>query len=391
MTDWIKAFTVVEPVSVLILLLLIGSLIQGMMRGASGSARRLFYFIWDGLLIIVSLVLAGRMASVLSPLLQSWLIERNVTVPQEQLNTFSQLWYTFVTGLRDFSLLRFGVVFLVVYMLLRLLLSLLTPLVYLLLNGLSGMRRLWGGSGDQPSWLHAVTSRVTGATIGAVHGIGRALVVMAVLFIYVSLLPSGPFVSSIQSSPVYKEAAVKLIEPVAGNMIAEQGPVLTEAVESEFRLILQRKYEIIDYAVPAEIEQAAAHITKDLQSDEDKARALYDWAGTRIAYDWDKARNYEERGIWKEQTPEETFATRKGVCIDVARLYAMMARSVGLEVKVVTGLGADGRGGYGPHAWNEVLLSETRQWIPLDATWASSGDWFNPPDFDATHIPESEI
>src|SRR4029453_5070562 len=120
-----------------------------------------------------------------------------------------------------------------------------------------------------------------------------------------------------------------------------------KAVEAQFQQILQRKYEIIDYAIPAEIEQAALFVTKDAKSKEEKARSLYEWLGTRIAYDYDKARNYEEQGIWKEQTPPETFAARKGVCIDIARLYAVMARSAGLEVRVVTGMGADGRGGYG--------------------------------------------
>lgn len=93
--------------------------------------------------------------------------------------------------------------------------------------------------------------------------------------------------------------------------------------------------------------------------------------------------------IWKEQTPEETYATRKGVCIDYSRLYAVMARSIGLEVKVVTGLGYDGRGGYGPHAWNEVYLNDSSKWVPLDSTWVSSGgNWFNPPNFNQTHIRE---
>ncbi|GJM72735.1 hypothetical protein HMSSN036_49510 [Paenibacillus macerans] len=69
----------------------------------------------------------------------------------------------------------------------------------------------------------------------------------------------------------------------------------------------------------------------------------------------------------------------------------MMARSQGLDVKVITGLGYDGQGGYGPHAWNEVFLSAQNAWIPLDATWAQSGDWFNPPAFSETHIPDKLI
>ena len=62
--------------------------------------------------------------------------------------------------------------------------------------------------------------------------------------------------------------------------------------------------------------------------------------------------------MWKEQTPKETFSSGKGVCIDTARLYSVMARAVGLETRVVTGKGADGRGGFGNHAWNEVKLGD---------------------------------
>ncbi|MDF2670983.1 MAG: transglutaminase domain protein, partial [Paenibacillus sp.] len=163
--------------------------------------------------------------------------------------------------------------------------------------------------------------------------------------------------------------------------------VLTKAVGQEYKKILQRKYEVVDARIPADIAEAARVIAADKPDDEAKARALYQWVGTRIRYDWDKVEQYETKGIWKEQTPEDTFASREGVCIDYSRLYAVMARSVGLEVKVVTGQGYDGRGGYGPHAWNEVLLKDTGTWIPLDSTWVSSGDnWFNPPNFDKTHI-----
>ena len=108
--------------------------------------------------------------------------------------------------------------------------------------------------------------------------------------------------------------------------------------------MLQRKYEVIDAAVPSDIAAASAAVTKNADTDVQKARALYDWVGSRIAYDWDKANNYVDHGIWHEQTPIETFSTRKGVCIDVARLYAVMARSAGLQVRVVTGQGATGDG-----------------------------------------------
>ncbi|MFD1956220.1 transglutaminase domain-containing protein [Paenibacillus thailandensis] len=382
--DGVAALNRLEPVSVIVLLLLIGSLMQGIGRGASGSARRFFFFIWDAVMLVVCLVLAGKLAEWLSPAAADWLAKR-VTVPDRELGSLEQVWYTMLTSVRDFALLRFGALFLLAYLLLRLAANvLLEPLVRPLL-----FRREEGGSRGASEALPfpggRAASRVAGALIGALHGAGRAFVFMALLFVYVSLLPSGPFADRIAASPLYRQTA-SWLEPAAGKAIAGQGPVLAKAVQDELYKVLDRKYEIIDYNIPADIEGAALQITADAETDREKARALYDWVGSRISYDWEKADRYVQLGEWKEQTPQETYEMRTGVCIDYARLYAMMARSAGLTVRVVTGLGADGNGGYGPHAWNEVKLDG--EWTPLDATWASSGDWFDAPRFEETHIRE---
>lgn len=385
MTTWVQLFREPEPVAIIVLLLLLGSLVQGVRRGASGSARRLFFFVWEGAVIVVCLVLAGQITNRLSPVAAKWLVSQ-VTIPQRELSGIEQAWFTLLTSLRDFALLRYGVLFLLGYLLLRALAAFVEPLIEHAVEGIlrSGREEPAAGLRGKKS-----ASRAVGALIGAVHGAGRSFIFIAILFVYVSLMPNGWYADKIADSKVYTKAA-SWLSPVAGNVLDGQGPVLTKAVEAQFQQILQRKYEIIDYAIPAEIEQAALYVTKNAQTDEEKARKLYDWLGSRIAYDYDKARNYEEKGIWKEQTPPETFDTRKGVCIDIARLYAIMARSAGLEVRVVTGMGADGRGGFGPHAWNEVRIGEgDAGWIPLDATWASAGDWFNPPAFDDTHIREA--
>ena len=92
-------------------------------------------------------------------------------------------------------------------------------------------------------------------------------------------------------------------------------PVFTQSVQEELNGIIQRKYEVIDHKIPEGIEQTA-HVVKDSSTDEEKARKLYDcW---RITYDHDKVTLYEERRIWKEQTPQDTYDTRLGVCIDYA-------------------------------------------------------------------------
>ncbi|WP_255314599.1 transglutaminase-like domain-containing protein [Bacillus sp. FJAT-26390] len=385
MTSWDQMFRELEPIAVIVLLLLLGSLVQGLRRGASGSARRLFFFVWEGVVLVACLALAAQLTNRLSPVVAKWLI-KSVKVPLHELSGLEQTWFTFLTSMRDFALLRYCVLFLLGYLLLRTIASFLEPIVARAVEGMLRGNREERADGTRGN---RIASRAAGAIIGAAHGAGRSFLFVALLFVYVSLIPNGWYVDKISESQIYSKAAAWL-RPVAGDVLAGQGPVLTKAVEAQFQQILQRKYEIIDYAIPEDIEQAALHVTKDAVSNEDKARSLYEWLGTRIAYDYDKARNYEEQGIWKEQTPPETFDTRKGVCIDIARLYAVMARSAGLEVRVVTGMGADGRGGFGPHAWNEVRIGEGEGgWIPLDATWANAGDWFNPPSFDDTHIRDA--
>ncbi|WP_274652490.1 transglutaminase domain-containing protein [Paenibacillus humicola] len=382
---WVHALLKPEPVALLVLLVLLVSLIQGMTRGASGSAKRLFYFVWQAIAAVVSLVLAGKTAAWLSPLVHDWLTERHIAVPNEQLPAWKEAWYTIVTSLRDFELFRFGVLFLASYFLLRILLGWMLPFVMALFDLIAGGERSTG----RGTFLSHTASRTTGALLGVLLGAGRAFIVIALLFVYVSLLPGGPFADSIKASAFYSKTASELIEPVAGDVL-KRGPVLAEAVQAEFQRVLSRKYEVIDSAIPNDIAQAAVAVTKNAHTDKEKARALYDWIGSRIAYDWDKADNYEKHGEWKEQTPEDTFRTRKGVCIDIARLYAVMARASGLQVQVVTGLGEISDGTYGPHAWNEVRLADQGGvWIPLDATWAPSGDWFDPSGFDSTHVRQA--
>jgi transglutaminase-like putative cysteine protease len=225
--------------------------------------------------------------------------------------------------------------------------------------------------------------------IGALTGVGRAVLLIALLFTYAALFPHNPVTQYIEDSKLYQKGAQEIIQPFTGDFLANQLPVFTRAVESEFKQILQRKYDVLDADIPHNIADAAKGITAKAKTDEEKARALYTWVGTRVTYDWDKVNQYEQQRIWHEQTPEDTFATKKGVCIDYSRLYAVMARAVGLNVKVVTGRGYDGQGSYGPHAWNEVYLTEKHKYVPLDSTWVSSGaNWFNPPNFSETHIRE---
>ncbi|SDF14338.1 Transglutaminase-like superfamily protein [Fontibacillus panacisegetis] len=380
--DWIQSLLEFNLVSVLLLFILLGSVLQGLLRGASRTAGRLFALVSGGVLTLLSIVASIPLTLWLSPKVQTWLSA--VVPPERDLATWEQVYYTLVTAIRDFPLMRFAVVFIISYWLIRSVVGLISAFA---LGGSSLLGSMVFGENRPASFL----SRITGACIGAVIGGARCLMIIAVLFIVVTIFPSSGFSRYIEASPVYQQGARSVIEPLSGNLIKEKLPVFTRSVEAELNGILQRKYELIDAEVPQNIELAAAEVTKGASTDEEKARKLYDWIGSRVRYDYGKVEDYEERGIWHEQTPKDTFDTKKGVCIDYSRLYAAMARSQGLQVKVVTGLGYDGQGGYGPHAWNEVYLTEKNKWVPLDSTWAKSGNWFDPPAFSETHVPDTIV
>jgi transglutaminase-like putative cysteine protease len=381
MADAAHSLTTLNFITIAILLTLIGSVIQGMFRGASGSARYLLLMLVEGIMAIISIYLTWKGVQLLSPLIQNWLKLQNLQIPAREIGMWKQMYYTIVTSIRDFPLLRFGVLFLIGYILIKqILYRLADPLLQRALAG------SWGRSSDRKTFV----STAAGGLIGSIAGITRALILIAVLFIYVTLFPTQPLTKYIEASPLYQKGAKEVIAPFTGDFIADKVPVFTRAVEQEFSNILQRKYEVLDARISPDIAVAAKDVTASGQTDEEKAKLLYKWIGTRVKYDFEKVKLYEEKRIWKEQTPEDTFLTHKGVCIDYSRLYAVMARSINLDVKVVTGLGYDGQGSYGPHAWNEVYLKEKQRWVPLDSTWvASGGNWFNPPNFDQTHIKEA--
>ncbi|WP_213527165.1 transglutaminase domain-containing protein [Paenibacillus sp. J31TS4] len=372
----------VNWMSVLLLAVVALSVVQGAGRGAGGSARSLFSLLLDGVFTIVSLLTAWRLQQWLSPLVRDKLLAADIRIPGGQLGWGQQMYYTFLTGLRDFPLMRSGLLLLAGYLAVKLLLRAAAAAV-------AGILAVGGAPRAelrQPTWL----SSLAGGGIGVLTGSARALLLIAVLFVYSVLYPDTAFTAYVQQSSLYQKGATGIIQPVTGDYLKDKLPVFTRAVESEFHSILQRKYEVLDANVPDDIALAAKEVTAGAKTDEEKAKALYQWVGTRVRYDWDKVNLYEQQRIWKEQTPDDTFRTKEGVCIDYSRLYAVMARSVGLDVKVVTGLGYDGKGSYGPHAWNEVYLSEAGKWVPLDSTWVSSGgNWFNPPGFDDTHIRDA--
>lgn len=361
-----------------LLLVVAVSFYRGVKRGASGSAKQLLFFLIGAIATVAAIVASAFTAAALSPRLQSWLADWIVAESSADDSLFEQAIHTVAVGVRDLPLLRFSLLFLLFYTLFRWLAGLITGTVSTIATLPLSILPSGGALG-----------RAVGGFIGAAMGAGRALLLTAILFTYCAIFPRAQMTDYIEESELYREVAAQVIRPATGSLLTDRLPVFAQSFNEELTQLWQRRYDVIDAQLPEDIVEAAVTITEGLESDEEKAEALYEWIGSRIAYDYDKANAYIDRGEWREQNPATTFASRRGVCIDYARLYAAMARAVGLDARVVTGLGYDGRGGYGPHAWNEVYLAELDRWAPLDATWAISGDWFDVAGFADTHIEQA--
>ncbi len=110
------------------------------------------------------------------------------------------------------------------------------------------------------------------------------------------------------------------------------------------------------------LSQLADSLTKDLNTDQEKVEAVYNYVISNIKYDYNKINT-----ISTDYVPniENTIATKKGICYDYAALFAGILRSEGIHTKLVKGYKNDMASTY--HAWNEVLIDG--QWVVVDTTY----------------------
>ena len=128
-----------------------------------------------------------------------------------------------------------------------------------------------------------------------------------------------------------------------------------------------------------EIDAKAIKLTRDASNDRERAKILYDWIGSNIEYDDEKA-ELVLSGIDRAEMPESgarcAFDTRSGVCFDKACLYVAMSRAAGLRVRLISGEAFDGEK-YVGHAWNQIYLKDENKWINVDTTFYDAANYFD--------------
>ena len=131
-------------------------------------------------------------------------------------------------------------------------------------------------------------------------------------------------------------------------------------VELEENAVFLSSSQTVNWNDESDVAVQAKALTLDLETDEEKLKAIHSYIIENVRYDYVKAQSLPKGYI---PSPESTIEEGKGICYDFAALLGSMMRSVDIPTKLVKGYSS-----YTPvyHAWNEVLIDE--EWWIVDAS-----------------------
>jgi len=121
-----------------------------------------------------------------------------------------------------------------------------------------------------------------------------------------------------------------------------------------------------------EIIDLANTITRGLNNDFQKSKAIHDWIAGNISYDYGAYRT----GKYGDYTALGTLHKRSGICYGYANLNAALHRAAGIKAKIVMGIAIWANQGQtwssvsstqANHAWNEIYIDG--RWVIEDACW----------------------
>lgn len=147
-------------------------------------------------------------------------------------------------------------------------------------------------------------------------------------------------------------------------------------MKDEFQCYL-RPSQMSKYDEGSECVKKAKELAASCRTDVEIVAEIYSFLVKNISYDTKKAKTVSAGYL---PLPDETLATKKGICFDYASLACAMMRSLGIPCKLIMGY-VDGEL---YHAWNSFYLENTgwvtvgieapsRQWQRVDITLAASG------------------
>lgn len=110
----------------------------------------------------------------------------------------------------------------------------------------------------------------------------------------------------------------------------------------------------------------AKELVKDIEEDMEKVKVIYNYILKEYSYDYDK---FDMLPYDYLPDIQQLLSEKKGICYDLASLFAIMLRSQGIPTKLIMG--------YHPeidiyHSWNEVYDAEQGIWHTIDVVYDMS-------------------
>lgn len=114
-----------------------------------------------------------------------------------------------------------------------------------------------------------------------------------------------------------------------------------------------------------QITELAQELTEGVNSEREKAKAIYDYVAKTVSYDVNKL----ETGDFSwDDSALKTLDSKTGVCQDYSYLAIALLRASNMEARFIEGTAF---GGFWPqkHAWVEVKVDGS--WLTMDPTWGA--------------------
>ena len=247
-----------------------------------------------------------------------------------------------------------------------------------------------------------IHKRITGALFEVPKAICYILLVSIVINIVSIFNFSSIFNSFSEKSKLYNYICKNVVLPITNSKLAMQLPSIinnsfkieerqntTEVInnkQSKTRTIVYYNGVTLEEGIKSneQIDEFAKKLVVNDNSDKLKAKRIYNWIGSNISYDHDKANKVLNNNFDIKSGAIQTYIDKKGICFDYSCLYVAMCRANGLKVRLVTGEGFNGVS-WVSHAWNEVYIESEDKWISVDSTFYKGGNYFNSKRFDIDH------
>lgn len=254
-----------------------------------------------------------------------------------------------------------------------------------------------------------IIKRISGTLVQLPKAICMLILVAFILNIASIFTTNVMLNKYLQSSEPYKAICKAVIIPVTNSSLAKKLPSI---INDSFKVVVKQTQPVnnspgksqnpsevqtqktiiyyngvtLEEAVKSnsQIDTFARKLTSKESTTTGKTKILYNWVGSNISYDHNKANQVLNNDFNVSSGAIPTFDSGKGICFDYASLYVAMCRANNIKVRLITGEGFNGVS-WVSHAWNEVYIPEDGKWINVDTTFYKGGNYFNSKRFPLDH------